>query len=111
MVTAVACNSAQLFEVNMGEVFKNRELVKEQMALPGEVSYSFIGVSAPEYHARVEAIIVETVGEENVRHRECKPSRKGDYVSYRFKIFHMEFEEVESLYRKIGKLKGTRFMV
>ncbi len=93
------------------EVFRDREMVKKQMDLPGEVSYSFIGVSTPEYHARLEQIVVRTVGEENVRHRSFRASGGGNYTAYRYELFHLAFEEVEQLYRDVMALPGTKFVL
>lgn len=93
------------------DVFKDPERVKRQMDLPGVVSYSFVGVSSPEYHARVEEIVVRVVGEDNIRNRSFRESSKGNYTAYKFEIFHHEFGEVEQLYREIGGLPGTRFLI
>lgn len=93
------------------EVFNNRERVKKQMALPGEVDYSFVGDSSPEYHAKVEEIVVRLVGEDNIRRREFRESKKGNYTAYKYKVFHMAFEEVEDVYREVCALPGTRFVI
>lgn len=81
------------------------------MALPGEVSYSFVGDPSPEYHARVEEIIVRIVGEDNIRRRTFRSSTQGHYTAYRFEVFHMAFEEVEAIYREVGALPGTKFVL
>lgn len=93
------------------DVFRNRERVKEQMDLPGEVSYSFIGESTPRYHAQLEEIVVRIAGEENIRRRTFRSSSRGNYTAYKFEVFHMSFEEVESLYREVMGLEGTRFVL
>ena len=92
-------------------VFKNPERVREQMDLPGVVSYSFVGESTPEYHARLEEIVVRIAGEENVHRRAFRESSRGVYTAYRFRIFHMDFDEVEALYREVSRLPGTRFVL
>lgn len=93
------------------DIFKDRERVKSQMELPAEVEYSFVGVSSPEYHARVEEIIVRVVGEDNIRRRHYRESSGGKYTAYKFRVFNMAFEEVEEIYREIGKLEGTKFVI
>lgn len=92
-------------------VFQDRDRVKEQMDLPAEVDYSFVGASTPEYHAKVEEIIVRVAGEDNIRTRQFRASSNGKYTAYKFRVFHMTFEEVEDIYRQIGKLEGTRFVI
>ncbi len=81
------------------------------MDLPGKVSYSFVGDSSPEYHAKLEEIVVRVAGEENVHRRAFRESSGGVYTAYRFVIFHTDFEEVEALYREVGRLPGTRFVL
>lgn len=93
------------------DVFKDREAVKKQMDLPGVVHYSFVGDSSPEYHAKVEEIITRLAGEDNIRHRSFRASRKGTYTAYKFEIFHMAFEEMEQVYREVCDLPGTKFVV
>ena len=93
------------------DVFKNRELVKNQMDLPGVVNYSFVGDSSTEYHAKVEEIMVRIVGEDNIRRRTFRESSKGSYTAYKFEVFHMNFEEVEGVYREVCALPGTKFVV
>lgn len=92
-------------------VFRDRDRVKEQMDLPGEVSYSFIGDPTPQYHAQLEQIIVRIVGENNIRRRSFRESGKGNYTAYKYDVFHMEFEEVEELYAEVIKLEGTKFVI
>lgn len=93
------------------KVFKNRERVKEQLDLPGEYSYSFVGEADPEYHAKVEEIVVRVVGENNIRHRSFRSSSGGKYMAYKFEVFHMAFTEVEQVYEEVGGLDGTRFLI
>lgn len=92
-------------------VFKDPERVRKQMDLPGVVSYSFVGESTPEYHARLEEVVVRIAGDANIHHRTYRESSRGAYTAYRFDIFHTEFEEVEALYREVGRLPGTRFVL
>ena len=93
------------------DVFRYRDLVAEQMDLPGEVGYSFVGPSTPEYHAKLEEIMIRNAGEENIRRRTHRASGKGTYTAYRFDVFHMALEEVEAIYREVTKLEGTRFVI
>ena len=92
-------------------VFKDPERVRRQMDLPGVVSYSFVGESTPEYHAKLEEIVVRVAGDDNIHHRTFRESSKGAYTAYRFEIFHTEFEEIEALYREVAALPGTRFVL
>ncbi len=92
-------------------VFKNREAVERELNLPGLVSYSFIGDAAPEYHAKLVATIESVVEPDKIRRRSARPSRSGNYVAYRFEIFHEVFEHVEAIYARVGKLDGTRFVL
>ena len=91
--------------------FKNPEAVREQLKLPAVIAYSFIGESSSEYHARLEEIVVRIAGEGNVRMRRFRESAAGAYTAYKFEVFHDSFEDVESIYREVGALSGTRFMV
>lgn len=93
------------------DVFKNRKAVEQQMELPGTVDYSFVGESSPEYHAKVEEILIRVAGEENIRRRSFRESSKGVYTAYKFNVFHMEFHEVEDIYREVCALPGTKFVV
>jgi len=92
-------------------MFKNPEAVRDQLALPSVISYSFVGDSSPEYHAKLEEIVVRVAGEENIRKRGYKESRKGNYTAYRFEIYHDRFQDVEDLYREVSDLEGTKFLI
>lgn len=92
-------------------VFKNPEAVKQQLDLPAIINYSFVGDSSPEYHARVVATIEKIVGPENIRRRDLRPSSKGNYTAYKFEVYQEKFEEMEELYRLIGALEGTKFLL
>ncbi|MCB2155900.1 DUF493 domain-containing protein [bacterium] len=92
-------------------VFKNPEQMKEQLNLPAVVAYSFVGPSTPQYHARVEGIVTQIVGEENIRKRTFRESAGGKYTAYKFEIYHTEFEDVETMYREVMALEGTRFVL
>ena len=92
-------------------VFKNPERMKEHLSLPSVVAYSFVGPSSPSYHARIEAVLVQIVGEENIRSRTFHRSAGGKYTAYRFEIYHTRFEDVEAVYREAMALEGTRFVL
>jgi putative lipoic acid-binding regulatory protein len=85
--------------------------VKEQLQLPAVVFYSFVGDSSDGYHQRLDAIIARIVGEENIRTRTKHASAKGTYTAYRFEVFHERFDDVEAIYREVGALPGTRFVL
>jgi oligopeptidase A len=92
-------------------VFNNPDAVREQLQLPAVVFYSFVGESSDRYHQRLDEIIQRIVGEENIRGRTRHPSAKGKYTAYRFEIFHERFDDVEAIYREVGALPGTRFVL
>lgn len=93
------------------QVFKNREMVEKQVNLPGEYHYSFVGDSSPEYHAKLNEIVERLAGPQNVRRRTFRKSAKGNYTAYKFDVFHQELAEVEEVYREVGVLEGTRFLL
>ncbi len=93
------------------DVFNDREFVKANLPLPGVIEYSFVGDSSPAYHARLEEILQRVAGEENIRRRSYRESSGGSYMAYRFKVFHMTFEDVEQVYREVCALPGTRFVI
>jgi len=95
----------------VSSVFRNPDAVREQLALPAVIAYSFIGLPTPEYHARLEAIVVRIAGETNVRKRSFNPSSGGKYTAYRFEVYHDDFEAVEAIYREVRGLEGTKFVV
>jgi len=92
-------------------VFKDPEQVRKNMDLPGVVSYSFIGASTPEYHAKLEEIIVRIAAEDNVQSRSFRESAAGAYTAYRYEVFHTDFQDVEAIYREVKDLPGTRFVL
>jgi len=92
-------------------VFKNPEAVKEQMNLPAVIGYSFVGVTSSRYHAQVEEIVTRIAGDDNVRSRRTRASAQGTYTAYKFEIYHTDFADVEAIYREIGALEGTKFLV
>lgn len=92
-------------------VFRHPEKVRSQLKLPSVIRYSIVGPSTPAYHARLESLITRLVGDANIRHRQYRKSSKGTYTAYRFDIFHDNFEDVEEMYRIVGRLEGTRFMI
>lgn len=95
----------------MDSVFKNPEAVKEQLNLPTVIGYSFIGPSSPKYHAQIEEIVTRVAGDKNIRKRTFRESAKGNYTAYKFEIYHDHFEDVEAIYREVGALPGTKFLV
>lgn len=95
----------------MTSVFRNPDAVRQQLDLPAVVAYSFIGLPTPEYHARLEAIVVRIAGPQNVRKRSFQSSSGGKYTAYRFEVYHDAFEDVEAMYREVGDLAGTKFVV
>ncbi|MEQ8818838.1 MAG: DUF493 domain-containing protein [Sumerlaeia bacterium] len=95
----------------MESPFNHPQQVKENLDLPTVVKYSFVGLSSPTYHARLEGILTRIAGEDNIRGRSYKQSSKGNYTAYRFEVFHDTFEDVEAIYREVGALPGTRFVV
>ncbi len=92
-------------------VFENPEVVEKQLELPNIVFYSFVGTTSDEYRSSLEGIIAKVVGEANIRSRTAKPSSGGKYTAYRFDVFHERFEDVEQIYREVGALPGTRFVL
>ena len=97
----------------MGEpdnMFSDRERVAQELGLPAVVPYSFIGSATPQYHARVEAVMVEIVGEENIRARSLREGG-GRFTAYRFEIFHTSIDEVEEVYRRVAAIEGTRMVL
>jgi putative lipoic acid-binding regulatory protein len=91
--------------------FTNREVVRQQMNLPDVVFYSFVGEPTAQYRERIEGIITRIAGATNVRSRKQQPSSGGKYVAYRFEVFHERFEDVEAIYREVGALPGTRYVL
>jgi putative lipoic acid-binding regulatory protein len=92
-------------------VFQNPEAVREELKLPSMVFYSFVGDSSEPYRTRLDAIMVRIVGEKNIRKRAVQMSSGGKYTAYRFDVFHERFEDVEAIYREVGALAGTRFVL
>lgn len=92
-------------------VFKNPEGMRESLNLPAVVAYSFVGPTSPQYHARIESLLVRIVGEENIRQRTFRESSGGKYTAYKFEIFHTCFDDVEAVYREVMALEGTRFVL
>lgn len=92
-------------------VFNNPEAVREQLALPAVVDYSFVGPTQSQYHARIEEIVTRIAGEDNIRKRTLRQSSAGTYTAYKFEVYHTDFEDVEAIYREVGALEGTRFIV
>lgn len=91
--------------------FQNPSAMREMIDLPVVMNYSFVGISSPEYHAKLEHTVMTIVGGENIRKRTFKESSKGAYTSYRYSIYHDRFETIEDLYRAVGELEGTKFLV
>ena len=92
-------------------VFRNPEAVEKEMRLPAVVSYSFVGDASPSYHARLVSAVEEVVGAGSVRRQSTRASKGGKYAAYHFDVFHVSFEEVEALYKRVGELDGTRFVL
>lgn len=92
-------------------VFQDPENVRRQMNLPAVVSYSFVGASTPEYHAKLEEIVVRVAGEDNIHSRTYRASSEGKYTAYRYEIFQSDFADVETIYREVAALPGTKFVV
>ncbi|MBI1291607.1 DUF493 family protein [bacterium] len=92
----------------MSSVFEDPERVRKQLNLPAVIEYSVIGLSTAEYHARLEEVVVRIVGDANIHRRTFRESANGAYTAYRFAIFHSEFADVESFYREVGGLQGTK---
>jgi putative lipoic acid-binding regulatory protein len=92
----------------MSSVFNDPERVREQLKLPAVVEYSVVGLSTSEYHAKLEEIVVRVAGEANIHRRAFRESSGGAYTAYRYAIFHTDFADVESFYRQVGSLPGTK---
>jgi oligopeptidase A len=92
-------------------VFQNPDAVREHLQLPAVVFYSFVGDSSERYQRTLETIIERIVGAKNVRGRTTRPSSQGKYTAYRFEVFHENFDDVEAIYREVGALPGTRFVL
>ncbi len=95
----------------MEPIFKDPEAVRAQLDLPTVVKYSFVGVSSPEYHAKLEEIVLRIAGEPNIRKRSFKESREGRYTAYRFDVYHDAFGDIEAIYRAVRDLAGTKFVI
>jgi putative lipoic acid-binding regulatory protein len=91
--------------------FQNPDVVQQQLDLPAVVPYSFVGDSSATYQATLEAILLRVVGAANIRTRRTQLSSGGKYTAYRFEVFHDRFEDVEAIYREVGALPGTRFVL
>ncbi|MCK6546738.1 DUF493 family protein [Myxococcota bacterium] len=91
--------------------FQNPEAVERQLELPAIVPYSFVGDSSATYQATLEGILLRIVGAPNIRARRTQLSSGGKYTAYRFEVFHERFEDVEAIYREVGALPGTRFVL
>jgi putative lipoic acid-binding regulatory protein len=92
-------------------VFENPERFREQLRLPNVLRYSFVGASSPEYHARLEEIVVRIAGEQNIRKRTFRASSGGRYTAYKYDVYHDDFPAIEALYREVIALEGTRFVI
>lgn len=92
-------------------VFENPERFREHLKLPNVLRYSFVGSSAPEYHARLEEIVVRIAGERNIRKRTFRASANGRYTAYKYDVYHDDFPAIEALYREVIALEGTRFVL
>ncbi|CAN5447341.1 hypothetical protein BH09SUM1_BH09SUM1_05930 [soil metagenome] len=92
-------------------VFKDPENVRKQLNLPSVVSYSFIGDSTPEYHAKLDEIMTRIALDANIQSRGFKESRAGKYTAYRYEVFHADFADIEAIYREVMALPGTKFVV
>lgn len=93
------------------KVFQNRDVVQQQLDLPNIVFYSFVGDTSDKYRNTIESIITRVVGVKNIRRRHTQPSAGGKYTAYRFDVFHERFEDVEQIYREVGSLPETRFVL
>lgn len=110
-MTCVDCSKAYPEMCAVTSVFNDPEMVKRQLGLPAIVSYSFVGENNPRYHALVEEILVRIAGNENIRKRGFRESSKGKYTAYRYDVYHDDFQDIEAIYREVGELEGTRFVI
>jgi putative lipoic acid-binding regulatory protein len=92
----------------MSSFFQNPDMVRKQLGLPAVVDLSVIGSATAEYHAKLEDLILTTVGEESIHHRSYRDSGAGSYTAYRYSIFFSDLPDLEAFYKNVGALPGTK---
>lgn len=95
----------------MNSVFRNPEAVEKALNLPAEITFRFIGLASEAYEQRQVDIISRFAGASNLRARQKTPSKAGKYISYGFTVYVEHIGVVEGIYRKIGALPETKFVL
>ncbi len=92
-------------------VFQNPEAVERCLELPSIVSFRFVGTSHHRYYSRLLGAIESVVQTAQIRRQLQRSSKTGRYVAYQFDIFCTEMDEVEAIYRAVGKIPDTKFVL
>ncbi|MBU0553018.1 DUF493 family protein [Myxococcota bacterium] len=91
-------------------VFKDPQVVREGLDLPGLVDHSFVGTGA-DFEARLEAALARLITPQQIRHRAQRPSSGGRFVAYKYQVHYERFEEVEAVYAAVSALEGVKFVI
>jgi putative lipoic acid-binding regulatory protein len=92
-------------------IFRNPELVERGLELPNVISFRFVGTSGHKYYSLLLGAIEGVVQRAQIKRQVERRSRTGRYISYQFDIFCADMQEVESIYRAVGKLSDTKFVL
>ena len=97
--------------MTMKSVFRNPQAVEKALRLPATISFRFIGTASADYEQKQVEIITRIVGAANIRSQYQTPSKAGRYISYGFDVYVEHMSAVESIYREIGALPETKFVI
>ncbi|MDD5544164.1 MAG: DUF493 family protein [Acidobacteriia bacterium] len=92
-------------------IFQNPEAVERGLELPNVISFRFVGPSDHKYYSKLLGAIESAVQRAQIKRQVERASRTGRYISYQFDIFCTDMQEVESIYRAVGKLTDTKFVL
>ncbi len=92
-------------------VFQNPSAVERSLELPNTISFRVVGIPDHRYYSRLLGAIESVVQTAQIKRQVQRTSRTGRYVSYQFDIFCTEMREVEGIYRAVGKLPDTKFVL
>lgn len=97
--------------MNEPSVFRNPRAVERCLELPNLISFRFVGSANHRYYSQLLGAIEGVVQTAQIKRQFQRSSSGGRYTSYRFDIFCTEMNEVEGIYRAVGKLPDTKFVL
>ena len=92
-------------------VFQNPMAVEKCLELPNTISFRFVGTAGHRYYSQLLGAIEGVVQTAQIKRQVHRSSATGRYISYQFDIFCTEMNEVESIYRAVGKIPDTKFVL